>query len=153
MKKMLQKWLNNWGRRKNQNNMRIMLDTNILISIVIFKSNKLKQMLMDICDKHTLVLSSYIIQELENVTERKFPNKKKAMAEFLFNIPYELEYTPSAILNEKSLNIRDIKDAPVLYSAIIADVDILITGDRDFENIDIEKPEIMKPSEFISSLW
>ena len=153
MKKMLQKWLNNWGRRKNQNNMRIMLDTNILISIVIFKSNKLKQMLMDICDKHTLVLSSYIIQELENVTERKFPNKKKAMSEFLFNIPYELEYTPSAILNEKSLNIRDIKDAPVLYSAIIADVDILITGDRDFENIDIEKPEIMKPSEFLSSLW
>ena len=129
--------------------MRIMLDTNILISIIIFNSNKLKQMLIDICDKHTLVLSSYIIQELEEVTEKKFANKKKAMAKFLFNLPYELEYTPSTILDEKSLSIRDIKDVPVLYSAIIADVDILITGDRDFEDINIEKPEIMTPNEFL----
>lgn len=63
--------------------MRVMLDTNILISIVIFNSNKLKKMLIDICDKHTLVLSSYVIQELEEVTQRKFPNKKKNMDEFL----------------------------------------------------------------------
>ena len=132
--------------------MRIMLDTNILISIVIFNSDRLKQMLIDICDKHTLVLSSYIIQELEDVTERKFGNKKKDMAEFLFNLPYELEYTPSTILDEKAINIRDAKDIPVLYSAIIADVDILITGDKDFNDINIEKPEIMTPNEFFEKM-
>lgn len=126
-----------------------MLDTNILISIVMFKSDKLKKMLIDICDKHTLVLSSYVIEELEEVTQRKFPSKKKNMAEFLFQLPYELEYTPSVILDEKVLNIRDKKDIPVLYSAIISDVDILITGDRDFEDIDIEKPEIMTPNDFL----
>lgn len=129
--------------------MRVMLDTNILISIVIFNSDRLKQMLIDICDNYTLVLSSYVIQELEEVTEKKFANKKDAMSKFLFNLPYELEYTPSTILHEKALNIRDVKDAPVLYSAIISDVDILITGDKDFDNIDIEKPEIMTPSEFL----
>lgn len=129
--------------------MRIMLDTNILISIVIFNSDKLKKMLIDICDKHTLVLSSYVIEELEEVTQRKFPSKKKNMAEFLFQLPYKLEYTPSVILDEKVLNIRDKKDIPVLYSAIISDVDILITGDRDFEDIDIEKPEIMTPNDFL----
>ena len=129
--------------------MRIMLDTNILISIVIFNSDKLKKMLIDICEKHTLVLSSYVIQELEDVTERKFSNKKKAISKFLFNLPYELEYTPSEILDEKALNIRDIKDVPVLYSAIISDVDVFITGDRDFDDIDIEKPEIMTPNEFL----
>ena len=129
--------------------MRIMLDTNILISIVIFNSNKLKKMLIDICEKHTLVLSSYVIQELEEVTERKFANKKKAMSEFLFNLPYEIEYTPSTILDEKALSIRDIKDVPVLYSAIISDVDVLVTGDRDFDDIDMEKPEIMTPNEFL----
>ncbi len=126
-----------------------MLDTNILISIVIFNSDKLKKMLIDICDKHTLVLSSYVIEELEEVTQRKFPSKKKNMAEFLFQLPYKLEYTPSVILDEKVLNIRDKKDIPVLYSAIISDVDILITGDRDFEDIDIEKPEIMTPNDFL----
>ena len=35
--------------------MRIMLDTNILISVAIFNSNALKNVLVNICDNHTLV--------------------------------------------------------------------------------------------------
>lgn len=37
----------------------------------------------------------------------------------------------------------------MLYTAILEDVDVLVTGDRDFADIDIEKPEIMTPAEFI----
>ena len=129
--------------------MRIMLDTNILISIIIFNSQRLKDMLIKISDNHTLVLSSYVLQELEDVIDRKFINRKKDLAEFLYRLPYEREYTPSVILNDKFVKIRDEKDAPVLYSAIISDVDILITGDKDFEDIDIEKPEILTPNEFM----
>ena len=57
-------------------------------------------------------------------------------------------YTPND-LEEGLFDIRDIKDYPVLYTAIIEDVDILITGDKDFKDIDIEKPEIMTPTEFL----
>ena len=128
--------------------MRIMLDTNILISIVIFNSQNLKTMLINICEKHKLILNSYIIQELQEVIERKFPNRKKDMEEFLFKIPYELEYVPNTIFEKDLFNLRDIKDIPILYSAIISNVDILITGDKDFESIDIDKPEIMTPAEF-----
>ena len=128
--------------------MRIMLDTNILISIVIFNSQKLKTMLINICEKHKLILNSYIIQELQEVIERKFPKRKKDMEEFLFKIPYELEYVPNTIFEKDLFNLRDIKDIPILYSAIISNVDILITGDKDFESIDIDKPEIMTPAEF-----
>lgn len=42
----------------------------------------------------------------------------------------------------------DAKDYPVLYTAIIENVDILVTGDKDFSDIDIDKPEIMTPTEF-----
>lgn len=42
-----------------------------------------------------------------------------------------------------------MKDYPVLYTAIIEDVDVLVTGDKDFTNIDIEKPEIMSPAQFM----
>ena len=129
--------------------MRIMLDTNILISAVIFDSEKLKQVLMYICNNHTLVLSSYIVRELENVIERKFTNKIEVIEEVLNNIPYELEDDISLDISEENkLKIRDKKDIPILYSAINADVDILITGDKDFENIDINRPKIMKPNEF-----
>lgn len=129
--------------------MRIMLDTNILISIVIFNSSKLKNMLIDICDKHTLVISSYVIQELEEVINRKFFNKKQGLDNFLFELPYELVYTPSTILYKSALEIRDPKDAPVLYSAIISDVDVLITGDKDFDDINIEKPEVLTVNEYV----
>ena len=42
-----------------------------------------------------------------------------------------------------------MKDYPVIYTAIVEAVDILITGDRDFENLDIERPEIMTPNVFL----
>ena len=41
-----------------------------------------------------------------------------------------------------------MKDYPVLYTAILEDVDVLITGDKDFEDVDVERPEIMTPGEF-----
>ena len=61
---------------------------------------------------------------------------------------FEYVYTPANI--ESGLfDIRDVKDYPVLYTAIIEDVDVLVTGDKDFSNIDIEKPEIMSPAQFM----
>lgn len=46
--------------------------------------------------------------------------------------------------------IRDKKDIPVIVSAIASDVDILITGDKDFAELSIERPEILTPSEFLN---
>ena len=40
-------------------------------------------------------------------------------------------------------------DEPVIHTAIVEAVDILITGDRDFEDLDIEWPEIMSPNAFL----
>lgn len=86
---------------------------------------------------------------MKDVTDIKFPDKRKELDEFLFNLPYEIEYTPDTILDESTIKMRDEKDVPVLYSAIISDVDILITGDKDFNDVDVEKPEIMTVSEFL----
>ena len=87
--------------------MRIMLDTNVLISALLFPGAKMDAMMS-----------------------------------------FEYVYTPANI--ESGLfDIRDVKDYPVLYTAIIEDVDVLVTGDKDFSNIDIEKPEIMSPAQFM----
>ncbi len=129
--------------------MRIMLDTNVLISILIFDSKNLKKLLKNITDNHKLVLSSYVVDELKEVIKRKFNNKIYYLEEFLYNLPFEIYYTPENIINDKFVAMRDIKDEPVLYSSIVSDVDILITGDKDFKDINIEKPEILTPSEFL----
>ena len=126
-----------------------MLDTNILISILVFNSRTLKEMLIRITDNETLVLSSYVIDELKDVVKRKFPNKMYDLDIFLYNLPFEIYYTPETIIDKNFAEMRDIKDVPVLYSSIMADVDILITGDKDFQDINIEKPEILTPIEYL----
>ena len=45
--------------------------------------------------------------------------------------------------------IRDIKDRPILRAAIHANVDILLTGDKDFLESGIKTPLILTPAEFL----
>jgi len=125
-----------------------MLDTNVLISAIIFPNAKMNSLIYKATLDYQLVLSSYVMEELLDVTKRKFPNRINDVDLFLTRLPYELVYTPGE-LNHEYFNIRDINDYPVLYSAIIEDVDIFITGDNDFDNVEIEKPEIITPSEFL----
>lgn len=46
--------------------------------------------------------------------------------------------------------IRDPADCSMPYNAIIEDVDIFRTGDKDFGEIELEKPQILTPGEFMS---
>ena len=39
--------------------------------------------------------------------------------------------------------MRDVYDYPILATAILEDVDVLITGDKDFAVVDIDHPEIL----------
>ena len=122
-----------------------MLDTNILISTILFNSYKI---INYICDYHKLVLSTYILDELEYVTAKKFSDKMLSMYEFLSSLPYEIEYTPEYAFDNLNINLRDAKDIPVLYSALMSKVNILITGDKDFDDIVVEGLEILKPNDF-----
>lgn len=128
--------------------MRIMIDTNVLISATLFGNSKLAQAVIEISDKHTVVLCSQIIDELHEVFNRKFADKLIALEIFLNRLSYEMIYTPAYY--EDIPQLRDAKDTPILASAIYENVDVLITGDKDFSNLDIDHPEILTPSEFLS---
>ena len=124
--------------------MRIMLDTNVLISALLFPGTKMDAMMNYIFTNHQLVLSSYVVDEL------KFPGKEMIINKLLMMMSFEYVYTPGS-MESGLFNIRDIKDYPVLYTAIIEDVDILVTGDKDFSDIDVEKPKIMSPTQFMEN--
>lgn len=53
------------------------------------------------------------------------------------------------LTDQELFSIRDPADYPVLSSAIVEDVDILITGGKDFGEVEVEKPEIVTPAEFM----
>ncbi len=130
--------------------MRIMLDTNVLLSGFAFRSRSIAEMTRWISEKHQLLLSSYVIDELREVIERKAPAIMEALDAFLLRLPFEMCYTPARIPEDLPFEIRDPDDIAVLYSAIVAEADVLITGDKDFAGIAIEKPEIMTPTEFMT---
>jgi putative PIN family toxin of toxin-antitoxin system len=128
--------------------MKVMLDTNIIISAGLFGGGQLSETTIKIAENFDLVLSSAIIEELWRVMSLKFPQKKTALEHFLKRLNYDISYTPTEIDTDIYPKIRDKKDYNILASAMIADVDVFITGDNDFSSVDIERPEIMKISEF-----
>jgi len=129
--------------------MRIMIDTNVLISIIFFPSTQMNELKNKLCTKYTIVLCSHIIEELNRITKRKFAHKLKDMDSFLTELPYEFVYTPAFIEKDKFPAIRDVYDYPILATAMLEDVDVLITGDKDFSVVDVNHPEILTPTEFL----
>lgn len=105
-----------------------MLDTNVLISALLFPGSKMDVMMNCIFTQHQLVLSS--------------------VSKFLMMMSFEYVYTPDN-MESGLFDIRDGRDYPVLYTAIIEDVDVLVTGDKDFSDIDVGRPEIMTQAEFM----
>lgn len=128
--------------------MRVMIDTNVLLSALLFPGQRMNALIDKITTEHQLVLSSYVVDELMNVTRRKFKGKEEAVDLLLSQLPYELVYTPKQP-KPGLFEIRDEKDYPVLYSAITEDVDVFITGDRDFDGLELERPEIISPAGFL----
>jgi putative PIN family toxin of toxin-antitoxin system len=128
--------------------MTVMLDTNILISAGIFAGARFSALAIKIADEHSVILSSRIIDELWAVINLKFPHKKRTMERFLQRFSYQIAYTPGEIDEDIYPKVRDKKDYPILASAVIADVDVFITGDKDFAGLALERPEILTIAAF-----
>lgn len=63
--------------------MRVMLDTNILISSFIFKSSKINELVNEISKNHQIVICSYTIEELKELIDSKFNVSQQCLDEFL----------------------------------------------------------------------
>lgn len=128
--------------------MRVMLDTNILISALLFPSEQTELFFQTVTERDTVVLSSYVVNELHHVVQRKFPQHQEDVDRFLSHFAFELVYTPE-FLENSLIPIRDPKDYPVLHSALTENIDVLVTGDKDFTVLELEYPEILTLSEFL----
>ena len=131
--------------------MKILIDTNVLVSAALFPGSVPYQAYMKavgtpfnalICDQN--------IKEFKRVFDLKFPHKVDVVDRFLSfaMVTVEVVSTPSSVaLNEEK--IRDIMDRPIFRAAVNFNVDIILTGDRDFLEAKIEKPKCLTPAEFL----
>ncbi len=132
--------------------MRIMIDTNVLLSAVVFPNPKMTSLIEKVTTEHSLVLCSHIIEEMHDVINRKFQDKKEFLDKFLSKLTYDFVYTPTDINHKNYPEIRDKDDLPILVSALAESVDLIITGDEDFFDIkgaSVELPIIMTPRKFM----
>lgn len=132
--------------------MKVMIDTNVIISAVLSPSGKAFEAFVKALGKpYEPVVSNYILDELHKKFEEKFPDKILELEAFLYHMLRAVLIIPTPEaegINEDK--IRDIKDRPIYRAAINAAVDYLLTGDKDFLNSGIKFPRIVTVQEFLS---
>lgn len=134
------------------NALRVFIDSNILVSAVLSEASLSSKLLTLLIEKHHLIICSYSITEVSEVINRKFPKHISKWDKFLTSLEFEIAYTPSDLSTVKVPFIRDPADLPVLVSAMVAQPDILITGDMDFHTPEIQEHfTIMTPVDFLNT--
>jgi len=124
--------------------MRVMIDTNVIISAILKEGSLLDLVVNEVAERQELILCDYIIKECYEVALKRFPSKIKIIDRLFANLRYELVSAPRF----GEIKMKDVKDQPILNAALEYNVDVLITGDKHFLNLDIEIPEICSPAEY-----
>jgi len=73
--------------------MRVMVDTNILLSALVFGSAKMASLLEKVIEEHTMVLSTYIIDEFRSVVTKKLPKYNHNIDTLFAKLSYGMAYT------------------------------------------------------------
>lgn len=111
--------------------MRILLDTNVLISALLSKGGPPGQLLSAIQrGRHVLISSAYLAQELRSVTSRPHLRTRIAFEEVEALI-YNLEAVGFVVSELPEVDLSsDPKDNPILATAIAGNADLIVSGDK-----------------------
>ena len=113
--------------------LRVMVDANVLIAGVGWPRFPYEVLRHIVAGDVQLVLSAFIVEEARTHITRLFPDLLDLFDEFLEASSYQEVASPSqeAVALQQGL-VRDSADIPVALSAIEAQIDYLITQDKDF---------------------
>lgn len=132
--------------------MRVLIDTNVLISAALSANGVPYQAYVKAVTypNHGLICEQNV-DEMKRIFNKKFPNRLAALDRFLSVALLTMELVPIPTDEDiAELQIRDVKDRPILRAAMKARADVLLTGDKDFLESGLEKPVIMTPAEFVA---
>lgn len=135
--------------------MRVVLDTNVLISGLLFPGGPPSQ-LVDAWrgGAFDLVLSDFMIDEITRVWNHLGPRVKRTPAElsdFLDMLALRGELVQldiAGLASAAATGLRDPNDVPILATLMCAGADWLVTGDKDLHALAGSYP-ILTPAAFI----
>jgi uncharacterized protein len=138
--------------------MNIVVDTNILISAVLWKGPPF-QALKIILEKHSLVQSRATLSEFEKVVRRgkfrKILDKRNVTPETLIEaLILQSKYVPisqRSAAKAKRINIEDKEDAIFLELALEAKAPIIVSGDQHLLSLkEVERIKIVSAVQFLA---
>ena len=132
--------------------MRVLIDTNILISAALSsKGTPYQAFIKAVTYPNHGMVCEQNIDELRRIFNRKFPQKIHALETFLSLALMTLELVPTPVEEHVSESkVRDVNDRPILRAAIHAKADILLTGDKDFLESGLATPHILTAADFVN---
>jgi putative PIN family toxin of toxin-antitoxin system len=126
--------------------MKVFLDTNVLASAIATRG-LCADVLRDVFASHALVTSALVLEELTRVLRHKF------------DVPRELAAGVIALLRQDAviaepgpvpgLKLKDKDDLSILSSAVSADADVFVTGDKILLEIGrVGRLDVLSPRQF-----
>ena len=120
------------------------LDTNVIISGLFFKGNERKVLVKLFERKFTNMMPEHVLREIRRVIARKFSSHPLSLL------------VPTRIYQEDvghaSKMIADQKDAFILACALSLKPDFLVTGDKDFHEVEKPPSRMITSKEFLAVL-
>ncbi|MDO8583145.1 MAG: putative toxin-antitoxin system toxin component, PIN family [bacterium] len=133
-----------------ENRVKVVLDTNVLVSAIIFGGKPIQIIYSVIEEEIIAVTSPILISELKKVLTRKFPLRKIDFESVVKNI----EEMFTTIQPKKTINVsRDEDDNRVLEAAWESKCNYIVMGDRDLLDLKVfKKIKIVTPDTFLSEM-
>ncbi len=123
--------------------MKVFLDTNVLVSAIATRG-LCADVLREVLTSHKFIISAHLLKELRQVLQRKFRVPASLTVEFINLLQQDSILSKPA--NLPDVNIKDKDDLIILASALKANADLLVTGDKELlalgkiGNLDIVSP-------------
>jgi uncharacterized protein len=130
--------------------LRIVLDTNVLLAGIA--THGMCEGLLTLCYRdHTVVLSEHILAELHEHYVGKFTATDHEAALVVGALRKQSEVVVPATIPSDAF--VDADDLPVLGTAIVGQVDYLVTGDKQLQELgEYQKMPIVSPRQFYELL-
>jgi putative PIN family toxin of toxin-antitoxin system len=119
--------------------MRLLLDTNVLISAYFWHGNERRLLWECLLGNHECFVSEYILKEMRAVLVRKFSLPWESVKRYASLIQRFLKVIEAG---EGPHLSRDPKDNPIIWACVEGNVEALVTGDRDILSMRDENMEL-----------
>lgn len=130
-----------------QKPLRVLLDTNIIVSALVFGGKPSQILSLALERKIHVVTSAVLLAELVDVVNKKFPLSREDLRLF----EKQAKKTFEIVNPKKQTNVlKDSADNRVLEAALEGSCDYIVTGDKELLDLkSFKDTKIITPAEFL----